>query len=119
MWSAVEGGDIISVCWMLCRGVAAVAELVDLSADRQAREINKDMYVYAISSLSTDYIYVGLTNDFDKRFYRHNKGWEKTTRSYRPFCVVFLTSVEDRKIGRLLEIYMKSGIGRQFIKNIV
>ena len=38
-------------------------------------------YVYAISSISRNYIYVGLTNNIEKRFAQHNKGENKSTKA--------------------------------------
>jgi len=35
-------------------------------------------HVYAISSISKNYIYVGMTEDIKSRIERHNKGYEKT-----------------------------------------
>lgn len=75
-------------------------------------------YVYAINSLIRKYIYVGLTSDIDKRIERHNKGWEITTKNYRPFRLVFLTIIVSRKEARLLEKYLKSGVGKEFLKSL-
>ncbi|WP_394347386.1 GIY-YIG nuclease family protein [Ulvibacterium marinum] len=43
------------------------------------------IWVYAISSLGHNYIYVGMTADIDKRLYRHNNGRERSTKFYAPF----------------------------------
>lgn len=49
-----------------------------------------DMYfVYAISSKTQNYIYVGLTIDIELRINRHNDGRERTTRFYRPFELIY------------------------------
>ncbi|WP_083925424.1 GIY-YIG nuclease family protein [Psychroflexus tropicus] len=37
-------------------------------------------YVYAISSLERNYIYVGLTSNFLQRFWSHQSGLNKTTK---------------------------------------
>jgi len=47
-------------------------------------------WVYAISSLNRNYIYVGLTSDLESRIARHNKGYEKTTKPYRLSFYYFL-----------------------------
>lgn len=44
-------------------------------------------WVYAISSLNRNYIYVGLTSDLESRIARHNKGYEKTTISSFRFII--------------------------------
>ncbi|TVR15169.1 MAG: GIY-YIG nuclease family protein [Balneolaceae bacterium] len=46
-------------------------------------------YVYAIDSLSRNYIYVGLTSNLKQRVSQHQNGYEKTTKPYRPFKLVY------------------------------
>jgi len=75
-------------------------------------------FVYAIRSRQRNYIYVGLTSNLEKRISQHNDGKGRTTRQYRPFilvhCEVFKTRLEARK----REIYLKSGCGKEYIKNL-
>jgi putative endonuclease len=73
-------------------------------------------YVYAISSLNHNYIYVGLTIDLAKRVKRNNDGREKTTRFYRPFELIFSEICETRIEARLREKYWKSGIGKEKLR---
>lgn len=75
-------------------------------------------YVYAISSESRNYIYVGLTDNIERRFGEHNDGKNKTTRAYRPFILVFTEQCETRGVARKLEIYYKSGIGKEKLKKM-
>jgi putative endonuclease len=75
--------------------------------------------VYAIHSLVRNYVYVGLTSDLPNRIARHNAGRERTTRSYRPFAVIHSESFETRGEARKEEVYLKSGCGREFLKNLI
>ena len=75
-------------------------------------------YVYAISSLKHNYIYVGLTQDVTKRVQRHNDGRERTTKFYRPFELIYSEVCETRVEARLKEKYWKSGIGKENLKII-
>ena len=78
------------------------------------------MYVvYAIKSVSRKYIYVGLTNNIEQRFSEHNSGKNKTTRPYRPFILIYTEIVETRIVARKREKYLKSGVGKEFLKNIL
>ena len=43
---------------------------------------------YAISSLVGNYIYVGISQNIEQRFKRHNGGYERTTAPYRPFKLI-------------------------------
>ena len=72
--------------------------------------------VYAISSLTKNYIYVGLTGDIEKRFNNHNTGKERTTKPYMPFQLIYTEEHIDRKSARLREKYWKSGIGKENLR---
>ena len=74
--------------------------------------------VYAIKSLSRKYIYVGMSKDITNRIERHNKGYERTTRAYRPFKLIFLEEFPARNEARQKEKYLKSGIGKEFLKRL-
>ena len=70
-------------------------------------------FVYAISSINRNYIYVGLTSNFDERLKRHNGLREKTTKPYAPFQLLYLEKVKTRVEARNREKYWKSGIGKE------
>lgn len=72
--------------------------------------------VYAIKSINRNYIYVGLTNNLERRFAEHNLGYNKTTKSYKPFRIIFSETVPNRIEARSREKYLKSGIGKEFLK---
>ncbi len=66
-------------------------------------------YVYALSSINKKYIYVGLTSNVILRFHRHNNGYEKTTKPYSPFTLIFSIEVSsDRQEARKVEKYYKN-----------
>jgi putative endonuclease len=72
--------------------------------------------IYAIKSVVKNYIYVGLTENLNIRLKRHNSGYEKTTRSYRPFVLIYSEECETRPEARIREKYLKSGSGKEFLK---
>jgi len=49
----------------------------------------------------------------------HNRGKKSTpsTRNRGPFLLIYKEKVKDRKEARKREKYLKSGVGREFIKN--
>ena len=75
-------------------------------------------YVYAISSLERNYIYVGLTDNIERRLSEHNSGKNKTTKPYYPFILIYFEECGNRTEARNREKYFKSGIGKEKLKTI-
>ena len=67
-------------------------------------------FVYAIKSLTRNYIYVGLTDNLERRISQHNDGHERTTRPYVPFKQIYCESFPTRTEARKKEKYLKTGI---------
>ncbi len=76
-------------------------------------------YVYVIRSTTRQYIYVGISNNIDRRLNEHNKGKEKTTKPYRPFELIMTEVFENRIDARQREKYLKSGSGKEYIKSLI
>ena len=76
------------------------------------------VWVYAISSVVRNYIYVGMTKDVDARLARHNKDREKITKPYAPFQLIYTEVCANRVKAREREKYWKSGIGKQKLLDI-
>jgi len=75
-------------------------------------------YVYALKSLTRNYIYVGMTNNLNRRIIEHNNGENRSTKSYRPFILFYSEKFATRLEARKREKYLKSGIGKEFLKSI-
>jgi len=75
-------------------------------------------FVYAISSISRKYIYVGMTNNLNRRISDHNKGYNRTTKPYAPFELIFTQEFPSRIEARIKEKYLKSGVGKEFLKSL-
>jgi putative endonuclease len=75
-------------------------------------------FVYAIKSQRRNYVYVGLTNNFDRRLLEHSSGQNKTTRPYAPFKVILVEVHQTRPEARKREKYLKSGIGKEYLKSL-
>ena len=76
-------------------------------------------YVYALSSLEHNYIYVGLTQDINKRIKRHNDGRERTTKFYKPFELIYSEVCITRIEVKVREKYWKSGVGKEKLRKIL
>ncbi|MEP5611865.1 MAG: GIY-YIG nuclease family protein [Cyclobacteriaceae bacterium] len=75
-------------------------------------------YVYALKSEVRIYIYVGLTSNLERRLTEHNGGKNKTTRPYRPFVLIHSEMFKTRIDARKREKYLKSGIGKDYLKSL-
>ncbi|MBS1575526.1 MAG: GIY-YIG nuclease family protein [Bacteroidetes bacterium] len=75
--------------------------------------------VYAISSHKRNYIYVGLTNNIERRFNQHQEGLNKTTKPYRPFILFHIESFFSRIEARKREKYLKSGAGKEYLRQVL
>jgi putative endonuclease len=75
--------------------------------------------VYVLYSQAHGKHYTGFTSDFEARFASHNlfgkKDW--TTR-YRPWKVILTESYEIKAEAVKREKWLKSGVGRDFIKTL-
>jgi putative endonuclease len=76
------------------------------------------VWVYAISSLNFNYIYVGMTINVNERIERHNSGREKTTRHYAPYKLIYIEECKNRIEARKREKYWKSGVGKEQLKEL-
>lgn len=76
-------------------------------------------FVYAIRSEVDKRIYVGFSEDVQKRLKEHNSGKTKSTKGYRPWNLIFMIECESRQEAREKEKYYKSGIGKETLKHLV
>ena len=60
--------------------------------------------------------YTGYTNDLKKRFSDHNKGLVQSTKTRRPFVLVYYEGCISMLDARARERYLKSGPGKAFLK---
>jgi len=74
--------------------------------------------VYAIRSEVRNYIYVGMTGNIERRLKEHNNGENRSTKAYKPFVLIYTETFQTRVEAREKEKYLKSGIGKEFLKNL-
>ena len=76
-------------------------------------------FVYVLRSEKDGRLYKGLTQDLEKRLSQYNKGENTSTKGFCPWKLVHQKSFGTRTEARAYEKYLKSGIGRAFLKEIV
>ena len=74
--------------------------------------------VYILYSEVTNKFYVGSSREggADKRLKSHNAGKNKSTKSGRPWRLFYEEQTSDYTDARKKEIFLKSGVGRRWIK---
>ena len=79
------------------------------------------MYVvYTLYSPLHRKIYIGYTSDLADRFLSHNEYSNKGfTKKYRPWIIIQVERVSDKKSALERERFWKSGRGRKLIWNLI
>ncbi len=73
-------------------------------------------FVYVLRSCVNGNFYVGMTIDIPKRIGQHNSGANRSTKAHRPWELFFSEEYQTRIEAREREVYLNSGIGKEFIK---
>ena len=75
-------------------------------------------FEYALRSLSDGWFYVGMTSRLETRVKEHNAGYNRSTRSRVPFDLVYAERFDTRLAAQAREKYLKSGVGRAYLKSV-
>ena len=75
--------------------------------------------VYGILSEVNGEIYVGMAFDARKRLKEHNSGKNRYTKGLRPWKIFHVEFFPDWSSARIREKYLKTGIGKEFLKSLV
>lgn len=73
-------------------------------------------YTYVLSSIGHNRIYIGISNNPNRRLLEHNAGETKSTKTFRPYKIILIEKHPNRILAREREKYLKSGCGREWIK---
>ena len=74
-------------------------------------------YVYIIKSKKSAIWYTGSTNDLRKRFKEHNNNQSTYTKLKGPWELIYYEACLNNEDMRSRELYLKSGMGKRYIKN--
>lgn len=74
------------------------------------------IYVYILQSEIENKIYIGITDDVQRRLKEHNAGDSKYTKSFRPWWLVNVIGFSDYTKASTFEKYLKNGSGFAFMK---
>jgi putative endonuclease len=72
--------------------------------------------VYVIKSIDKDWFYVGQSVNVLRRLDHHNRGYNRSTKPYRPYELVMTEEYTTREQARNREKELKSTTGKRFIR---
>ncbi len=75
--------------------------------------------VYILYSNEFDRYYIGQTNNIIDRIKRHNSGYVRSTKHYRPWALVFYLTTEDRGSAVRFENKLKSYKSKSKIEELI
>ncbi|MEK7598363.1 MAG: GIY-YIG nuclease family protein [Patescibacteria group bacterium] len=73
-------------------------------------------YVYVLESLKNGDLYFGYAHDLKKRFLKHNRGLNQSTRPYLPWKIIYYEACLNEKDAKRRERYLKTTQGRRLMK---
>ncbi len=64
-------------------------------------------YLYVIKSSVKKWVYIGSTRDLKQRFQQHNNGMSQSTKSYKPFELIYYEAYKSYTLARKRELELK------------
>ncbi len=74
-------------------------------------------YVYILRSKTDCLFYTGFTSDISRRVKEHNNNYQISTSNRAPFELLYYEWCLNKDDAIAREKYLKSGMGKKFIKN--
>jgi putative endonuclease len=74
-------------------------------------------YAYVIRSKKNGRWYTGSTSNLRKRFKDHNNNQVFSTKNRGPFELIYYEACLNEQDGRVREKYLKSGMGKRYLKS--
>lgn len=76
-------------------------------------------YVYILFSENDNGLYIGKTDNLERRICEHKRGKVTSTKKRLPIKLIFYEAFLNREDAGAREKYLKSGFGRQQISQIL
>lgn len=73
-------------------------------------------YVYILKSEKDNKLYIGKTNDVERRLAEHNRGHTRSLKSRTPFILLETIQCDSEEQSRTLEKEYKKGYKREEIR---
>ncbi len=74
-------------------------------------------YTYVLQNQLSKRLYTGSTNDLRKRYNQHNTNKVYSTKNKGKYNLIYYEACLDEKDAKSREVYLKSGMGKRYLKN--
>lgn len=109
------------IIFALANGLVAQLNTVPAAGrehlSERAKISNVKFYTYVLRSINFDRSYIGFTANLEERLKHHNSGKTKSTKPYKPWVLLFFEEHGSKEDAINREKWLKSGIGRDYIKD--
>ncbi|NUN69903.1 MAG: GIY-YIG nuclease family protein [Bacteroidetes bacterium] len=75
--------------------------------------------VYVLESMHSRWLYVGMTNNLQRRFHQHQSGYVRSTKARRPYRIIYIATFPSRTETRVHEKYLKSTARKRYLRSIL
>ena len=79
----------------------------------------KFYYVYILHNPTKNFIYIGYSEDLKQRLISHNKGENKSTKSYIPLELIHYEAYRNITDAKRREKYLKGNKGKTTLKTML
>jgi len=77
------------------------------------------VYVYVLQSLKDNSLYIGYTNDLQRRFKEHNRKLNFSTKSKAPWKLIHYLAYLSEMDAKRREKYLKTNQGSRLLKRML
>jgi len=77
------------------------------------------VYLYILQSFRDKGYYIGITANIENRLKKHNKGEVRSTKTRKPFVVIYSEKFENYKSARIREKEVKSYKGGNAFRGLI
>jgi putative endonuclease len=74
-------------------------------------------YTYVLKSKVDGKLYIGFTENLQRRTIEHNSGLVSATKTRKPLELIYFEACKNKDKALKREKYLKSGFGRKFLKD--
>ena len=76
-------------------------------------------FVYCLYSETFDRLYIGQTDNIERRYKQHQSGYVLSTRRYLPYRLLYFEEMPDRASAIRREKELKVTKGRKFLRKFI